>query len=224
MPIEEFSQIVCEITVNKNDNIIERKFPPEIHFDVLRNRLELITGASASSMTLTFQDSSGNNLDLDESVKCLMDLIKPGAENRLRLFVEDPDAIKFDNLSTVPKYEMNDEKYSERTDSVRVFKNKLRQSKLAQFDTDRFKIGSRCEVTIKNSESKRGQIMYIGSIGSLPGTFIGVYYDKPCGKNDGSFENIRYFECPQNHGSFVRPDSVHVGDYPPITETNSEPQ
>ena len=33
--------------------------------------------------------------------------------------------------------------------------------------------------------------MYVGKIGDKPGNFIGVRYDEPYGKNDGSFEGLR---------------------------------
>ena len=37
---------------------------------------------------------------------------------------------------------------------------------------------------------------------------MGVELDDPEGKNDGSCEGTPYFECPADHGVFVRPENV----------------
>jgi len=58
---------------------------------------------------------------------------------------------------------------------------------------------------------------YVGTVEGLPaGWWIGVHFDEPVGKNDGSVRGKRYFECPASHGGLVRPDRVRVGDFPEI--------
>ena len=62
-------------------------------------------------------------------------------------------------------------------------------------------------------------IRYVGQCEGLPlGYWIGIEYDEPVGKNDGSVRGARYFTCTEGFGSFVRPISVTVGDFPPVDE------
>lgn len=57
----------------------------------------------------------------------------------------------------------------------------------------------------------------MGSVGQLKaGIWIGIEYDEPIGKNDGSINGEQFFTCDANHGAFVRPTKVRVGDFPPF--------
>lgn len=60
---------------------------------------------------------------------------------------------------------------------------------------------------------------YIGTCEGLPlGYWVGVQYDEPVGKNDGSVKGKRYFECNPGYGGLVRPVLVSCGDYPPLDD------
>lgn len=60
---------------------------------------------------------------------------------------------------------------------------------------------------------------YVGKCSGLPkGYWVGVQFDEPVGKNDGSVKGQRYFTCPEGYGSLLRPDKVRAGDYPEVDE------
>jgi tubulin-folding cofactor B len=54
----------------------------------------------------------------------------------------------------------------------------------------------------------------LGSTSFQPGIWIGIEYDEPLGKNNGTVQGVEYFKCRPNHGAFVRPTKVTVGDFP----------
>ena len=75
-------------------------------------------------------------------------------------------------------------------------------------------VGDRCEV---NPGGKRGEAKFVGRIPAIAaGWFVGVQYDEPVGKNDGTCKGKRFFECPPSFGGFLRPDKVTAGDYPEL--------
>lgn len=73
-------------------------------------------------------------------------------------------------------------------------------------------VGQRCEV----EGGRRGVIQYAGETEFAKGNWIGIQYDEPVGKNDGSVAGKRYFTCQLKYGGFVKPEKVKVGDYSEI--------
>ena len=55
-----------------------------------------------------------------------------------------------------------------------------------------------------------GVVRFIGGVHFTSGTFIGVELDEGKGKNDGSFDGVRYFDCPEGHGLFAPPSIVSL--------------
>ncbi|KAF8757860.1 hypothetical protein RHS01_03404 [Rhizoctonia solani] len=201
------------IHVLSPDTFSERKYDLHMTIGQLKGKLESVTGIAPESQRLTVHRS------IDE-------------QNSAPLHVLDDDSrpLGFYNVSAVEKFELTDEEYQKRKDTVLAYKqaNKIgRFADSAQAPeihvytaSPEIKPGARCKVeTEGDGDIKRGVVRFVGPTkfgkeGS--GDWVGVEYDEPVGKNDGSVQGERYFTCPAKHGAFVRPDRITVGDFPPI--------
>merc|ERR1719231_256998 len=157
-----------------------------------------------------------------------------------------------EDVSLVKKYEMSDEDYDKRDNTYRAYKKKMlaqdpnwkpkhvleaeqkRAAEKKMYAIDgledeteeqvraRMKVGDRCEAV----GGRRGEIKYIGlvpEIGKEGQLWLGVKYDDPEGRNDGSVQGKRYFEAGgDKYGAFLKPALVKAGDYPEIDEFASD--
>ena len=72
--------------------------------------------------------------------------------------------------------------------------------------------GMRCQV---EPGSRRGKVVFVGAVPELGGYWVGVQFDEPVGKTDGTVSGgKRYFETLPKYGGFVRGKNIQVGDFP----------
>ncbi|XP_033228374.1 tubulin-folding cofactor B [Belonocnema kinseyi] len=209
---------------------VERRFQKGITIDDFKGKLELLTGGSPSTMSVEVYDKNDKLVcKLNEGSRLLGSY---PIEDGMRIHVVDNFARQEEDLSNVEKFEISEEEYAKRSDTVKAFLEKNRLGKYNDEEMKRreeekkkeqeaeeasarlCKIGDRCEVYVPNQPKRRATIMYVGKPDFKEGWWIGVKYDEPLGKNDGSVSGKRYFECAPKYGGFVKPTHVKVGDFP----------
>lgn len=209
----------------------------------VKQRLYLHTGTRPDSMRLVL---SG----MDGAVKAMLTdesrtLYGYGAATGDALLIVDDDPYSvsangwLEDTSLVEKYTMPDDVYDKKENTYRAFKRRMREKdpnwtmksaitkRLEQNGVDlaeekpKMETGDRVEVF---PGGKRGEIMFVGKeLERLPdGWWVGVKYDEPVGKNDGSVKGVRYFDADAGYGGLVRPSNVRVGDFPPLDDVESE--
>ena len=62
--------------------------------------------------------------------------------------------------------------------------------------------------TVLSKDGRQGVIRYIGNATFATGAWLGLELPDDKGKNDGSVNGERYFECRPGFGIFVRPESI----------------
>lgn len=196
-------------------------------------KLELVVGSPASCMELELYGPAEEllgRLDCDEAL-----LGSYPVADGCRVHVIDRSGARigeYEDVSQVPKYEMPESDYDKRPESLRAF---LKQRQWGRYDEAAARrqaaeqeqrraqeaalaaalpVGARCQVRVPGQPCRRGTVMYVGLTDFKPGHWVGVRYDEPLGKHDGSVGGRRYFECPPKYGAFVKPQSVTAGDFP----------
>ncbi|CAM9175815.1 unnamed protein product [Discosporangium mesarthrocarpum] len=78
-------------------------------------------------------------------------------------------------------------------------------------------IGSRVTVA-----GKKGEVKFLGTTEFAGGEWIGVELDGAEGKNDGSVNGVRYFECRDGHGLFVKKAQIRLDRSSAVTPVSTE--
>jgi len=196
----------------------------------LKNKLELITGIPVQNQSIAIYNSENDT----EAVGILSDDSQPlgfyGLRDWQLLKITDLDPAtsftgQLSDVSQVEKFELTSTEYQQRQDTVLAYKQRNKIGRFAEKDADsapavvpelNIPTDARCEVeTDEEDFHKRGTVRFVGPTQfAKGGVWVGIEYDEPIGKNDGSVQGQRYFTCRPNFGVFVRPERVKVGDYP----------
>ncbi|KAI5854528.1 CAP-Gly domain-containing protein [Durotheca rogersii] len=64
--------------------------------------------------------------------------------------------------------------------------------------------------TIRLSDGRNATVRFVGQTHFAVGDWVGVELEDDSGKNDGSVQGERYFECALGRGMFVRPSTVII--------------
>ncbi|GMH08650.1 hypothetical protein Nepgr_010490 [Nepenthes gracilis] len=221
------SVLLCVTHSNLKSFNAHVRFPLQMTLESVKEKLWKKSGTSVSSMCLELYDDTGSKIaDLSDNMRPL-GFYSPLDGFRLHVIDLDPSSVSsggwLEDTSLVEKYKISEEAYDKLDGTYRKFKEKLKHqnpmsagNKIAANYMENLcsniKVGDRCQV---EPGEKRGVVKYVGQAEDLgPGFWVGIQYDEPLGKHDGTVKGMRYFECPLLHGAMVRPDKVQVGDYP----------
>ncbi|SCZ99276.1 BZ3500_MvSof-1268-A1-R1_Chr3-1g05919 [Microbotryum saponariae] len=149
----------------------------------------------------------------------------------------------FTDTSLVEKFELTNQEYEARSgapfprgharDTVLAFKQRHQLGRFAPTVDSSHELvasqrtqlpvnlipGARCEVALSDVLSRRGTVRFLGPTQFGPQdetVWVGIEWDEPVGKNDGSVDGVKYFEAKPLRASFVRPDKVTVGNFPEV--------
>jgi len=217
----------------------ERRISPSWSIAQLKSRLEPVTGVPASCQRLSLKIGSqaAQPIEAADEESTILAAWPLQAYAEIKIVDTRPPGARpnYTDTSAVEKYNMSTEDYESRTDSVMAWK---KSQKLGRFDPNApeieqakikasfqeveargIKTSLRCRI-LPSNDHRRGAVAFVGEVPEIKGSvgaWVGVALDEPTGKNDGSVNGTRYFECAPNCGVFLRAERVEVGDFPELS-------
>lgn len=191
--------VIINVSNSKTDAVAcERRFPKSITIEEFKQKLEIVTGGAASTMELQLFDGEKLVGKLDDNEAKLGSY---PIEDGMRVHVIDQFLLV--DTENVEKFELTDDQYSKKQDTVRNF---LLTNRLGKYDEAEMKrleakkqqakekeeqmakqiqVGLRCRVTTSDQPTRLGTVMFNGRLEGKKNIMIGVKFDEPLGVNDG---------------------------------------
>lgn len=195
--------VTINISNSKTDALaFERKFPKSMTVAEFKQKLEIVTGGSAPTMQLELY--AGDKLVTKLETAGQDDETMLGAfpiEDGMRVHVIDQFLLV--DAENVEKFELTEDQYSEKRDTLRSF---LKSNRLGKYDDAEMQrleakrkaaqekeeqaakqivVGQRCMVTTAGQPTRLGEVMFNGRLDGKKSIMIGVKFDEPLGVNDG---------------------------------------
>jgi len=223
-----------KIWISSPDTHSERRYDLHTTIKEFKSKLEFVTGIAVEAQVLSLYRSESDPTPIRTLDEDARPLGYYGVADGMLIKVHDINPSvsltgQFTDVSQVEKFEISEQEYAKRDDTVLAYKRRNKIGRFADPTADDsqtepeekvdIQVGSRCEVQItEDTMKKRGIVRYVGptKFGKAGVTWVGVEYDEPVGKHDGSVQNEQYFTCAPLHGAFVRAAHVKIGDFPPI--------
>eukprot|EP00878_Enallax_costatus_P005154 GHUV01005417.1.p1 GENE.GHUV01005417.1~~GHUV01005417.1.p1 ORF type:complete len:279 (+),score=61.01 GHUV01005417.1:247-1083(+) len=224
----------------------EIRLDKHMSIDAVKQKINNMTGTSVLTMMLHLKDESGKPVAVLSDGSKKLGYYSPCDGWCLHVIDTDESSLSaqgwLEDVSKVTKYVMSEDDYATRDNTYRKYKEqKLKEDPTWTLEKEMcmrrgvpytppavvgpdlgaeaaasLSVGQRCCV---DPGERRGEIKYVGRVeGLAEGYWVGVAFDEPLGKNDGSVQGKRIFSCPRGHGAFVRPDKVTAGDFPPVDD------
>ncbi|XP_061828093.1 tubulin-folding cofactor B [Nerophis lumbriciformis] len=212
---------------------VKRRFDRGLCIAELKGKLEMVVGVPSSCMDLELFSTSDDYMQKMDDDNALLGSYPVDDDCRIHVIDQSGGQLgEFTDVSKVEKFALSDDAYEKRTETARSFMKKQSLGRYNEEEMAKKKaesiareeeqkaaaeaitVGSRCQVHASGQPTKLGTVMYVGTTEFKPGFWVGVKYDEPLGKHDGSCNGKRYFECENKYGGFVKPLNVTVGDFP----------
>ena len=216
----------------------------DMHTSILDVKIRLTKhcGTPASDMRLILRDDGRDICSMDDDDRPIGFY---GVQNGNVIHIIDTNPYSLsaggglEDTNLVKKYEMSDEEYSKRKNTLRAYKREqlkkdpnfkfdfqpagkkdakmeTKSDAASEFDAAscaHIEVGMRCEAA---PGARRGEVLFCGDTKGLlpPGYWCGIKFDEPVGKSNGTIKGVQIFDCPMKYGGFVRSTNIRVGDYP----------
>ncbi|XP_053278952.1 tubulin-folding cofactor B [Pleuronectes platessa] len=212
---------------------VQRRFNRGLCIADLKGKLEMAVGTPAGSMDLELYSVSDKFMLKMDDNDALLGSYPVDDDCRIHVIDKSGQQVgEFTDVSEVEKFELSDRDYEKRTDSARSFMKRNRVGRFNEEETakkqaemaareneqkaaaEAISVGNRCQVLVPGQPTKVATVMYVGTTDFKPGCWVGVKYDEPLGKHNGTVQEKQYFDCEMKYGAFVKPLNVTVGDFP----------
>ena len=222
-------------------------FLPELRFDLnwtiakCKDFLERKFGTNPADMRLQLQNKQAQAVAQMADNDKTLGSYNPSEGYTVHVIDDSGNAVQneFEDVSKVEKYQISEESYAKREDSVRAQKNKMTAAgdpnsqkdkgdgavigccggcniseDFMKEESEAISVDQRCQLTVGE---RRGCVKYVGKVPAYgAGYWIGVLLDEPTGESDGKIKTKQYFEAGAKCATFVRPNDLQVGDFPEI--------
>ena len=175
--------VTVDISSTVTSFVSNKRFQKDLTIAALKGKLELISGVPAGGMKLDVYNKDGQIICALDDDNALLGSYHVDDGCRIHVIDTSGSSVgQFEDVSKVEKYEMTQDDYDKRTDSVKAYKERMKmgrfnpelqklkaeeKEKKAEEEakaTEGMKVGDRCEVKVPGNPTRRGTVQYTGKM------------------------------------------------------------